>query len=134
LAGPAGKIQDLSASGALSMKVAHYRDAETRVFDQPPARGVTGRVVIGQADGAGNFCMRVFELAPGGHTPRHRHAWEHEIFVHEGVGAVLRDGKWVPVQAGCVVFVPADEEHQIRNDGESVMVFVCVIPAGVPEL
>ncbi|MCU0587230.1 MAG: cupin domain-containing protein [Syntrophobacteraceae bacterium] len=116
------------------MKIIRYSEAEKRVFDQPPARGVTGRVVIGRGDGATRFCMRVFELAPEGHTPRHRHAWEHEIFVHGGEGAVFQEGEWVPVQAGSVIFVPAEEEHQIRNTGKSVMVFVCVIPGDAPEL
>ena len=116
------------------MKIIHYSEAETKVFDAPPARGVTGRVVIGQADGALNFCMRVFELSPGGHTPMHQHAWEHEIFVHEGEGSVLRAGEWVPVKAGSVIFVPPGEEHQIMNTGGGAMCFVCLIPAGAPEL
>ncbi|MCU0573961.1 MAG: cupin domain-containing protein [Syntrophobacteraceae bacterium] len=116
------------------MKVIHYSDAETRVFDTPPARGVTGRVVIGRADGAMNFCMRVFELSPGGHTPLHRHAWEHEIFVHKGEGSVFRAGEWVDVRTGSVIFVPPGEEHQIRNTGDGAMCFVCLIPAGAPEL
>ena len=34
--------------------------------------------------------MRQFELAPGGHTPRHTHAHEHEVFVLEGAGVVRR--------------------------------------------
>lgn len=116
------------------MKVMHYSEAQAKVFDAPPARGVTGRVVIGQADGARHFCMRVFELGPGGHTPRHRHAWEHEIFVHQGRGAVFRAGEWVDIGEGSVVFIPADEEHQLKNTGEGGLCFVCLIPAGAPEL
>ncbi len=33
-------------------------------------KGVNGRVLIGKADGAENFCMRLFELSSGGYTPR----------------------------------------------------------------
>lgn len=116
------------------MKIIHYSEAPEKFFDQHPARSVTGRVVIGKADGAGRFTMRVFELAPGGHTPRHEHGWEHEIFVHEGAGEVFRDEEWVGIGKGSVVFVPAGEPHQIRNTGPAALVFVCLVPADAPEL
>lgn len=116
------------------MKVIHYSEAEAKVFDSDPAKGVTGRVVIGKADGADNFCMRVFELSPGGHTPKHSHDWEHEIFVHAGRGAVWNDGNWKDVEQGNVIFIPGGEEHQLKNTGDGAMTFVCLIPSGVAEL
>jgi quercetin dioxygenase-like cupin family protein len=33
-----------------------------------------------------------------------------------------------------VVFMPANEEHQIRNTGKEPFVFVCLIPSKAPEL
>ena len=116
------------------MKIMHYTEAKVHVFDQDPARGVTGRVAIGQADGADHFCMRLFELATDGHTPRHSHAWEHEIFVHAGTGAVYLNGSWQPLEAGSVAFIPGNEEHQLKNTGQDKMIFVCVIPSGAPEI
>jgi len=73
------------------MKVVSTAAVEAVHFDSEIAKGVAGRVIIGQADGASNFCMRRFDLAPGGHTPRHAHVWEHEIFFHAGEGEVLPD-------------------------------------------
>ena len=116
------------------MKTIHYTDIPPTSFNSETATGVSGRVVIGKADGAGNFCMRAFEVASGGHTPRHTHAWEHEIFVHAGTGEVYGQGKWHPVGAGSVVFVPAGEEHQIRSSGDEPLMFICLIPSGAPEL
>jgi quercetin dioxygenase-like cupin family protein len=116
------------------MKVIQYPEAPVHVFDSHPAKGVTGRVVIGKDDGADNFCMRIFELAPGGHTPCHTHAWEHEIFVHAGKGQVLRNGAWEDIEKANVVFIPGNEEHQFRNTGDDTLVFVCLIPAGPPEI
>jgi len=116
------------------MKVIHYTEAESKQFEADGVKGVTGRVVIGQADGAENFCMRVFELAEGGYSPCHAHDWEHEIFVHAGDGEVLRKGEWQPVTTGNVVFIPGNEKHQIRNNGQKPFVFVCLIPVGAPEL
>jgi len=103
-------------------------------FDNDVAKGVSGRVVIGKEDGAENFCMRVFEVSRDGYSPKHSHEWEHEIFIHSGEGAVFSAGKWIPVESGHVIFIPGNEEHQIKNTGEVPLVFVCLIPAGVPEI
>ena len=116
------------------MKIIHYTDATPQSFDGEQVRGVTGRVVVGRDDGASHFCMRVFELSPEGYTPRHQHEWEHEIFFHSGEGEVYQSGKWQPVRAGSVVFIPGDELHQVRNCSAQKLVFVCLIPSGAPEL
>ena len=116
------------------MKISHYSTIKPTAFDNDVARGVKGRVLIGKNDGAVNFCMRLFELIPGGHTPKHSHAWEHEIFVHSGTGSVLQNGKWIPVEAGSAVFIPGEEEHQLKNTGDTPFQFVCLIPGGPPEL
>jgi quercetin dioxygenase-like cupin family protein len=116
------------------MKMIDYTNVQSRSFEGEAVKGVTGRIAIGRADGALNFCMRVFEVAPGGHTPRHAHEWEHEIFVHRGTGEVFDGGNWNEIGAGSVLFIPGNEIHQIRNQGQETLVFVCLIPAGPPEL
>jgi len=116
------------------MKIIHYSEAEAKKYPSDQAKGATGRVVIGQADGAKKFCMRIFEISAGGITGKHAHEWEHEVFVHSGKGAILRGGKWAPLSAGSVVFIPGNEEHQLKNTGDELFTFVCVIPAGAPEL
>jgi quercetin dioxygenase-like cupin family protein len=116
------------------MKIIHYSEAEEKKYPSEQARNATGRVVIGQADGARNFCMRVFEISGGGITGKHAHEWEHEVFVHSGEGAILRGDRWARLAAGSVVFIPGNEEHQLKNTGEKPFIFVCVIPAGAPEL
>ena len=116
------------------MKHIIYSDVKPTNFDNGPARGVAARVVIGKQDGANNFCMRVFEIAPGGHTPRHAHAWEHEMFVHAGVGEVYGNGRWQPMAAGNVLFIPGNEEHQMKNTGTAPLIVVCLVPPTAPEL
>lgn len=78
--------------------------------------------------------MRVFEIAAGGMSGKHSHEWEHEVFVHAGKGAIWQKGSWNPLTSGSVVFIPGNEEHQLKNTGDAPLVFVCVIPAGAPEL
>ena len=115
------------------MKICHFTEVDPVVFPEP-AKGVKGRVLIGKTDGAENFCMRLFELPPGATTPRHSHAWEHEIFVHAGQGEVFKEETWTPVRPGTVVFIPGEEEHQFRCTGATPLFFVCLIPDGPPEL
>lgn len=118
----------------METQVFKARDKESRTFDNDLVRGVTGRILIGQEMGAENFCMRLFELAPDGHTPCHEHAWEHEIFFHEGQGEILANGDWKAVERGSVAFVPGGAPHQIRNTGTTPLTFVCLVPKGAPEL
>ncbi|MGQ9795484.1 cupin domain-containing protein [Desulfosoma sp.] len=116
------------------MKIQSYKDIPGIFFDNEAARGVTGRVFIGSQDGAQRFCMRFFEIHPGGHTPRHSHDWEHEIFIHEGHGSAYKEGRWVPITQGDALFIPSNEEHQIKNTSDKPLRFVCLIPAGPAEL
>jgi quercetin dioxygenase-like cupin family protein len=116
------------------MRIMKYTEIKPTLFSNEEIKGVAGRVVIGKNEGAENFCMRVFEIAPGGYTRKHIHEWEHEIFVYAGKGEFLGNGRWNPVKAGDAVFVPGNEEHQIKNTGKDLFVFVCLVPSTAPEL
>ncbi len=116
------------------MKITSYTQAQATHFESEFVKGIAARVVIGKREGANNFCMRVFEIAPGGHTPKHSHDWEHEMFIHSGEGEVYGNDRWNPIASGTVVFMPGNEEHQLRNTGKELLVVVCVIPGTAPEL
>ncbi len=116
------------------MKIIEYREAPARELTSATMHGVTGRVVVGKADGADNFCMRIIEVAPGGVIPPHRHPWEHEQFVHAGRGRVRHGEQWTGIGPGSVLFVPADAEHHIENIGDEPLVIVCLVPNFAPEL
>lgn len=116
------------------MKIIDYASLAPTHFDNAVAKGIAGRVVIGKDDGAANFCMRVFEIAPGGHTPKHSHEWEHEMFYHQGTGEIFCDGRWTPVKAGTVALIPANQEHQVRNTGAETLVLVCLVSPQAPEM
>jgi len=90
--------------------------------------GVTVRWVIGEADGAPHFAMRIFEVPPGKASPFHAHWFEHEVFILAGKGHVKSDKGDLPFEQGYVVFVPGGETHQFVNDGDDVLRFICVIP------
>jgi quercetin dioxygenase-like cupin family protein len=114
--------------------IRHYEEIEATLLESDAVKGVAARVVIGKGDGANNFCMRVFTISAGGNTPKHAHDWEHEMFFHAGEGEVYSNGRWNPVKCGTVVFIPANEEHQIRNPGKELLTLVCLVPSKAPEL
>ena len=76
--------------------------------------------------------MRLFEMDVEGHTPLHSHDWEHEVFILEGKGLVVGVKEEKSFKAGDVIFVPANEMHQFKNDTEKPVKFLCIIPY-IPE-
>lgn len=72
--------------------------------------------------------MRRFEVAPGGHTPKHTHAYEHEVYVLEGTGVVCDENREYPLRPGMAVYVAPNELHQFRNTGSGPLRFLCLIP------
>ena len=117
---PKGLIRNLSA-------------ATLKAVDMAGVSGVKMAVMVGREDGAPNFALRQFEVEPGGHSPRHSHDYEHEVYIVQGGGTVLLNGMEQPIQAGDVVYVPADQEHQFRAAlagpaGPGGMKFLCLVP------
>ncbi len=90
--------------------------------------GVVKREVINVDDGAPNFCMRVFDIEPGASTPSHEHPWEHEVFVLSGRGVVVGEQEETQIAKDSVVFVPPDEHHCFKNNGNEILQMICVIP------
>lgn len=109
-------------------KVVHYTQVPAQDFgDEAP--GVTIRWLIDEEqDGAPYYAMRLIEVAPGGHTPRHAHPFEHENFILEGKGRLLIGDTWHEVGPGDVAFVPPGVEHTYENAGDGPFKFLCSIP------
>ena len=116
------------------MKATHYTDIPETKIDNDLVKRLTGRVLIGKADGAPNFCMRRFDVEPGGYAPRHTHDWEHEIYVVEGKGEVLLGDQWHEVSQGSAVFIPPNADHQIKNSSDGPLAFLCLVPSQAPEM
>ncbi len=110
------------------MKVIHCEQIEAAPVDTQGASNCRMRCLIGPDDAAPSFSMRQFDIAPGGHTPKHAHAHEHEVFILEGTGTVLEGDREHPLRPGSVVFVPPNQLHQFRNTGGGPLKFLCLIP------
>lgn len=94
----------------------------------PQAKDALVKVLVGSAQGWGDHVMRVFELQPGGYTPKHAHDWPHINVVLEGHGTLFLEGKENPVEAGAYAYIPNNELHQFKNVGNTVFKFICIVP------
>ncbi len=94
----------------------------------PGAERVSMRMMVGRADGAPSFAMRHFTVEPGGHTPRHSHDYEHEVYVVDGTARIEQDGEFEVLRAGDVVFVRPNTTHQFVNTGKEPLRFLCLVP------
>lgn len=110
------------------MKIQYADDIQCTDVDMDGAQGVRMQLLIHDADGAPNFFMRQFTVAPGGNTPLHTHDWEHEVYILSGKGVAVASGKENQVRAGDCVFVDPNIEHQFVNRGNVELKFLCLVP------
>ncbi len=103
-------------------------DIAPTTVTMPGAHLVTMRLMVGRSDGAPTFSMRLFEVAPGGHTPRHTHNYEHEVMILDGSAELYDNGETKHAAAGDVLFIPANAEHQFQNKGQTPLRFMCLVP------
>lgn len=110
------------------MKVTPLEAVAAADVTMPGAVGCRVRWLVDETDGAPNFAMRQFEVAPGGFTPRHSHPYEHEVYVLDGAGEIFEGDVARPLRPGTVVYVAPDEIHQFRNTGPTPLKFLCFVP------
>ncbi|MDX2114297.1 MAG: cupin domain-containing protein [Planctomycetota bacterium] len=109
------------------MLIRNINEVEGKPVQMDGVKGVTMALMVGREHGAPNFSLRSFRVEAGGHSPRHSHDYEHEVFIVEGGGEVLLEGQYRSIKPGDVVFVPADQEHQFRA-GPAGLRFLCLVP------
>ena len=109
------------------MKIFHYQNIEAKSADEGASK-LKVRWLITKEMGAPNFAMRLFEMEPKGHSPFHSHPWEHEVFILEGEGVVVSEEGEKKFRAGDVIFTLPNEKHQLKNNGEKNVKFLCLVP------
>ena len=97
-------------------------------YDAGGAVGGTKRVLIGSRDGARNFSLRYYEIAPGGRTSYDTHEHDHGVYVLRGKARVSMGSEVVDILVGDAVYIPPDEEHQFENTGAEPFGFLCAVP------
>lgn len=110
------------------MPTGNSRDVLGVTVQHPEAKGATMKVLVGPDFGWDNHVMRLFELAPGGYTPRHAHEWPHINYIVSGKGTLFLNGEENELDAGGYAYVPAGEIHQFQNTGAEPFQFICIVP------
>ncbi|MDT7891307.1 MAG: cupin domain-containing protein [Thermoproteota archaeon] len=108
------------------------RELDKIEFEEFKERGATKvlrRKVIDDRFGSFRFYLRYYKIEPGGMTPYDIHNYEHILIITKGKGAILtiEDGKPVmkEIKANDIVFIRANEPHQIINTGNEILEFHC---------
>jgi quercetin dioxygenase-like cupin family protein len=94
------------------------------------ADGLARGVLIDEGDGAPNFAIRRFTLAPGSAVPKHTNEVEHEQYVLAGEYVVGIDDEEYTVSPGDSLFIPAGTVHWYRNESDQEGAFICAVPNG----
>ena len=111
------------------MKIVSLTNVEKMEVQMEGASGAWKQLPLGSDDGAPVYSFRVFTVEPGGHTPYHRHPYEHMNYVIEGSGALVNEaGEEQPLKAGDFALVNPNEKHQYRNKGNEPFKMICGVP------
>lgn len=96
------------------MLIRNVHDEPMSPVRAPGVEGASVAEMVGAGDGTTSVLVRSIHVKPGGHTQRHAHDYEHEVFIVGGEGTVLLGGCERPIRTGDVIYVPANHEHQFR--------------------
>lgn len=105
-----------------------WEGVPTSEYAQGGARGGLKKVLIGSADGAPNFSVRYYEIAPGGQSSFDHHEHDHGVYILKGRAKLLAGWEVAELGRGDVVYIGANEEHQFINVGQEPLGFICVAP------
>lgn len=109
--------------------VGHEKDIEAIISSSPDAKGAFMKALISPKEGWEGYVLRVVELDPDGHSPRHSHDWPHINYCLEGEGVLFMDGAEYPFSEGGYAYVPSNQLHQyINKSGDKKMRFICIVP------
>jgi len=81
------------------------------------------------------FGMGTQNVAPGGYVREHTHEENEEaIFVIDGKGRAVIEGKVYPLEPNAVVFLPMGTRHMFINDGDTDLRWVwLIVPNGLED-
>jgi len=116
--------------GGFDMKISGLDKVEKIKVNMEGAKNVYKQVPISKDDGSPAFSFRVFTIEPGGHTPFHKHPFEHMNYVIEGNGAIVTEsGEELEFKKGDFALILPDEKHQYKNKSTSKpMLMICAVP------
>lgn len=100
------------------MKAALYPAKDKKFTDHPRFAGVRIAIFVNKNDSE-TIGVSQLEIDPGVQVPVHTHDTQVDsIFCISGQGEVFANGEWSSISAEDYIFVPAGDEHGVRNTGD----------------
>ncbi len=99
--------------------MANYFSEEAIVLEaHPKFKGVKIAKFVGKEQGS-PIGSSILKIDPWVEIPIHTHDESIDsIYCIKGVGQVFRDGSWQPFSEGDYCFIPAAQEHGVRNTSD----------------
>lgn len=129
-------MTDLTAKAAAPAAHVSGPDERESHWQPVPANGHIDVVLAPHiVDMETPFAMGTQTVAPGGYVREHSHDRNEEaIYILEGKGRAVVDGKDYPLTAGTAIFLPKDVRHMFINEGEGALKFVwLILPHGLED-
>ncbi len=98
----------------------------------PRLRAKNERYTIYDMDIKG-ITQSVTYLNPRQSTQGHSHPQPESYYIAFGFGALKLGEEWKMVKSGDMVYIPPNTFHQLSNEGDMTMVFVCAFSKEVNE-
>jgi quercetin dioxygenase-like cupin family protein len=111
------------------MYIVSLKKVEKTVPKMDGVKGVYKQTPLSKDIGVPNFSFRVFTIEPGGHTPFHKHPFEHMNYIMEGQGIMVSDTQETLVTKDDFAYVEPNVMHQFKNPSQDQdFVFICAVP------
>lgn len=127
------KIHGEPASSGIHVAGPHEHES----YWQPvPANGYVSVALAPHIVGMDHpFGMGTQSVAPGGYVREHTHDRNEEaVYVIEGQGRAVVEGREYPIGPDSVVFLPKNTRHMFINDGETHLRWVwLIVPNGLED-
>jgi Cupin domain. len=111
------------------MYITSLKNTTYEAFNERGATKVKRKTLVDSKNGSYRFYLRYYSLEPGGMTPYDIHNYEHILIITKGKGSILtfenNIPKMVDIKENDIVFIKANEPHQIINTSNDILEFFC---------
>jgi quercetin dioxygenase-like cupin family protein len=102
---------------------------EMTVPQMEGAKAVLKQIPLSKKDGTPAFSFRVFTIKLEGHTPYHRHPFEHMNYAIDGHGVIVSENGEREFKKGDFALILPGEIHQFKNTSkDESLVIICAVP------
>ena len=106
--------------------IVQTQDLPWKPFEADTLRGYALKPQVIGHEYTDAYSADVVRIAPGGASLSHVDTGRHAFYVLEGRGEFTLAGERWPLRPGCIVKVPPQVPHEMRNDGDEPLVLLAL--------